>query len=961
MPETSSERLYTGWRDLYRQRWEWDAVYWGTHCVDCYPGNCPMRVYVRNGVVWREEQSGTVGAVEPGVPDWNPMGCMQGVSWSQSLYGPDRVLYPLKRAGARGEGRWNRISWDQALAEIADGLIDAIEESGPRSILREGSPEVVTTVPAGRFINALGGLDTDVNGSINDFLIGLYETFGKFSPESSSDDWFHSELVLLWHTNVVYTRIPFYHFIAEARYNGAEVINISPDINPTHIHADVQVPVNAASDAALGLALAQVMFAEDIAHWTFLKEQTDFSLLVRRDTHRYLRQVDFDPAGREDQLYQWDPSAGLRLADRANLRLNGFDVALEGDYPVTLASGETVIVTPVFSLLRAKLDAEYTPELQQPITGVHPDVVRMLARKIATRRTNIISGANACKMYHGDLMERAMCLVLAASGNWGKQGTGIRGWSAGLHDGMGIALAKPGPGAENTEIVLSARDAAIASIKQLDPTMTTEMAAREMSRIPRGMLRPFAAMLDRTSGKVSGGTAPPAFGWYRHAGFADRWNVREWGDESLPRTFDEYFTEAVASGWWDGADMPEADQPPRVLIECGGNMLRRTRGGKNALLPALWEQLKLIVMIDWRMNETALYADYFLPAAQHYEKVAFALPGAHVLNLTFSDRAVPPAGESKNEWDLFRALLAKVSERAAARGLADIHDERGNQKPYAGLEDEYTLNGYYSDLEKLSDEQVRDSALAGTLPPRTTLATFREQGHVRFTGWGLTPLALSQASPLRPDETHSPFRDHVEQGVPFPTYCRRAQFYIDHDWFLEAGEELPTHKPNPRMGGDFPLGLSSGHNRPSVHSMNHTNEIVLGTHRGEPTAMVNPADAAARAVADGDLIRVFNDVGEFRVRARIGPSVKPGQVISYNGWDGPQYAGWGGANEIEPGMVKWIGFAGGYGHLSYFASNWQPVPADRWVRCDFEKVRTSGVTPAPACAGTPRPKAAQNG
>ena len=48
---------YRGWEDLYRQKWSWDKVAWGTHCVDCYPGNCPYRVYVKDGLVLREEQS----------------------------------------------------------------------------------------------------------------------------------------------------------------------------------------------------------------------------------------------------------------------------------------------------------------------------------------------------------------------------------------------------------------------------------------------------------------------------------------------------------------------------------------------------------------------------------------------------------------------------------------------------------------------------------------------------------------------------------------------------------------------------------------------------------------------------------------------------------------------------------------------------------------------------------------
>ncbi len=67
-----------------------------------------MRVFVRDGIVWREEQAATFDTIEEGVPDFNPMGCQKGAAWSQLLYGPDRLLYPLKRVGERGEGRWNR-------------------------------------------------------------------------------------------------------------------------------------------------------------------------------------------------------------------------------------------------------------------------------------------------------------------------------------------------------------------------------------------------------------------------------------------------------------------------------------------------------------------------------------------------------------------------------------------------------------------------------------------------------------------------------------------------------------------------------------------------------------------------------------------------------------------------------------------------------------------------------------
>ena len=81
---------------------------------------------MRDGKVVREEQAGTFPVIEPGVPDMNPAGCQKGAMWSQMLYGQERVLYPLKRVGPRGSGKWQRVSWDQALTEIADKVIDAI-------------------------------------------------------------------------------------------------------------------------------------------------------------------------------------------------------------------------------------------------------------------------------------------------------------------------------------------------------------------------------------------------------------------------------------------------------------------------------------------------------------------------------------------------------------------------------------------------------------------------------------------------------------------------------------------------------------------------------------------------------------------------------------------------------------------------------------------------------------------
>ncbi|MCK6557523.1 ethylbenzene dehydrogenase, partial [Candidatus Binatia bacterium] len=98
--------------DLYRERWSWDKVVWASHCINCYPGNCPERVYLKDGKIVREEVAATFKTIMPGVPDMNPMGCQKGAGWSRMLESEERILYPLKRVGERGSGQWERVTWD---------------------------------------------------------------------------------------------------------------------------------------------------------------------------------------------------------------------------------------------------------------------------------------------------------------------------------------------------------------------------------------------------------------------------------------------------------------------------------------------------------------------------------------------------------------------------------------------------------------------------------------------------------------------------------------------------------------------------------------------------------------------------------------------------------------------------------------------------------------------------------
>jgi DMSO reductase family type II enzyme molybdopterin subunit len=909
----------------YRDRFKFDRVSWGSHCIDCYPGNCPYRVYVRDGKIAFEEQAAVFPVIEEGVPDMNPMGCQKGAGWSQTIAGGERVMYPLKRVGPRGAGNWERISWQQACDEIADGIIDAIQDQGPESMIALSGCNMSTWGVTGRtrFYGLVGGITTDLNAEMNDFSPGHYLTYGKFDPVSSIDDWFHAEVFFIWFSNPAYTRIPHQHYINEARYRGATVITVAPDYSPSAMHADYYLPVKPGTDAALALGMAATVVEEGLVNETFVKEQTDLPLLVRDDNRHFLTEADITDGGHPEQFYWLNAKDDtIAKAPRDTLATGDVEPRLRGSVSVTLRDGASVRVRPVYELVEARLK-DYTAERAGPICGIDPATIREIARKVAHGRTKTLGSLNnAGKYYHGDLIERSQLLLLALTGNWGRKGTGVQAWIAALFDGWLMSAAKPGRGPEVAQALHGAYQTFVGAVQSEDETMTRELATIEFTK--------------RSANNGAGGWVPPVFLWYNHAGFSKNWNEQSWNDPTMPRTFDEYYNEALDRGWWAGT--PRKAVEPRVFIECGGNALRRTRGGRRMLVKHLWPKLKTIATMDYRMSATALESDYVLPIANQYEKISFGIPSTHTMNLTFCDRVVDPIGEAKPEIEIFGLLARSLAARAQSRNFVTYTDGAGVERRLDDIYERYSCQGLLENEDELADEIIRDTTVTGALPEGSSLEKIREEGYLRWSGLGMNARALGQASDIEPDKTFTPYRHHIEKKYPYPTLTRRAQFYIDHEWFMEAGEELPCHKDAPKAGGNYPLLITSGHNRWSVHSSNIVNKVMLETHRGAPHLVMNPGDAAARGVVDDEIVEVFNDVGSYRTPVKLSPSARPGQIIMYNGWEPYQFPGWDGPSDVEPGMIKWLHLAGGYGHLKFWPNQWQPAPACRGTRADVRKV-----------------------
>jgi DMSO reductase family type II enzyme molybdopterin subunit len=929
------EWKYSGWEQLHRDEWKWDKVTYGTHLVDCYPGNCLWRVYTKDGVVWREEQAAKYPVIDASGPDWNPRGCQKGCSFSNMMYNPDRVKYPMIRVGERGEGKWKRISWEEAADTVCKHLLDAIRDHGPESIVFEPGPGNggwVHLMAAGDFMGNIGATQLDLNSTIGDFNKGVYETFGKFQFCDSVDGWFFGKLILIWHMNPVYTRIPCYHFISEARYNGAEVVTIAPDYSPSAIHADEWIPVEMGADAALGLAVAQVLISEGKYDAAFIKEQTDLPLLVRTDTKKFLRETDVTGGGLEDQFYFWDSSANAPMkAPRGTLTLP-CDPALEGKYPVTLHDGSQVEVRPVFDIFKQSLNEDYPPEKAAAICGVTAETIKRLASKAwkARGHVQILVGWNSSKYYHGDLMERAMCLLLALTGSLGNKGSGIRGWNESLFEGS--ALLQPNKEKEpaTPEHYGEARlDKYIMQAK--DPSLTHEIMQRE---------------LERMNNTMRGSGVPPVFLYYFHTNYRNTWNQKGWHCSSMKRSFDEYMNEAIEKGWWNHLTRPYPDQKPQVYCFYGTSPARKNRGWWNNIYSSLWNQYKFIFTMEIRWSTTALMADLVLPGAGFYEKTDTRFPTPHVPWLTLTEAAVPPPGEGKEEWAAWVYIAGRMKKMAEEQNLTTYTNKRGRTFDLSTLVEETSLNR--KDAEETLDDALKMSARMGTLPEETSLDTLRQDGIVRFTKVSkMDVIAMHLATDIKPDEPIVPLTYHIgPKKIPYPTYNRRISFYIDHDWFIEAGEQLPVHKDNPKMGGNYPLRMTSGHQRWSVHSIWITDDVLARTHQGRPFMFMNPEDAEKRGIQDGDLVRVHNDFDDFKVHVKLTAAARsaqsedgprPGQVIIYHAWEPYQFEKWKSYDSAIPGMIKWLDLAAGYGHLNYYRWNWCTQPIDRAVSVEVEK------------------------
>lgn len=355
--------------------------------IDC-PGRCPLELHLRDGELARVSANKAAPA------------CHRGLSMRAWANSPDRLMWPLRRVGPRGSAQFERVTWDEALDEIADQLARIRREHGNESIyLAYTTGQSCTTAdPFERLMNCFGGFldhyNNYSNPQINAMVRSMYGPGALYPGGSELDAAADARLVLVFGASPAETgtgRATWHgawdRVVEQVGERGGRIVMVDPRRNgsiPQRKGSDQQtvswLPINPGTDGALAAALLhELAFAHNALDWDFLRERcigfTDETLPEHR--------------------------RGLGLSVMDYLRGTGYDHVAKA------------------------------PAWAAAITGIPADDIRELASQLATTRPAfIMQGWGPQRRSNGEMTSGMIMMLAAALGQVGLPGT---------NNGMNIA------------------------------------------------------------------------------------------------------------------------------------------------------------------------------------------------------------------------------------------------------------------------------------------------------------------------------------------------------------------------------------------------------------------------------------------------------------------------------------------------------------------------------------------
>ena len=393
----------------------------GLCTVNC-TSRCHLKAHVKNDRIITV----TPGDM-PGRPDYANC-CLRSVSYSQRLQDEDeRIMYPMKRVGKRGERKFERITWDEALDTIASKLKETKEMSGAQSaafFTMTGNLAKLSWEAPVRFAGCFGGTTFDIEGLMSDHgaSMGMTLVFGQQRGGHDTRDYMNSKLVIIWGRNLADTHTSETRYIIKARENGAKIIVIDPRQSSTAAIADQWISINPGGDTALALGMMNIIISKDLHDKEWLRKNSCAPFLINDKDGQYLKDG--------EHYLIWDTVTNSAV----HAATDGAIGAITGQFDVNGISCK-----PSFEYLIAETK-QYTLEKTAFITGIEEDVIETLAMEYITMKpAGIRMGQGMQRVFNAHSPFRAVSTLAAVAGYIGIPGGGAS------HMG-GTASIKPIPG-----------------------------------------------------------------------------------------------------------------------------------------------------------------------------------------------------------------------------------------------------------------------------------------------------------------------------------------------------------------------------------------------------------------------------------------------------------------------------------------------------------------------------------
>lgn len=349
-------------------------------------GGCFLNIHVRDGQVVR-----TTARDMPD-PQYNRI-CVRGLTQVGRIYSSERLQYPMKRVGERGEGKFERISWDEAIGTIVEKWKAYTDEFGPEAMaIFSGSGNYAICSGVGfsgmvnRFQNVVGASNIPINvdaahGGAFSHITGP----ASYGVNNEPADYPNANVFVCWGANPSISQPQVMHFIFDAKDNGAKYVVIDEVFNANAGKADWFVPVKASTDGALAMGALHEVLEQDWLDREFIRDHTEAPLLVKVDGGALLRMSDLGVEPTEGEV---DPKTGkpqivnpLAVWDEAAGKAVPLD---EAQQPKIEGVGEVdgIAVKTAFEVVREQVSA-YPLERASELSGVSVADIKELARMYA--------------------------------------------------------------------------------------------------------------------------------------------------------------------------------------------------------------------------------------------------------------------------------------------------------------------------------------------------------------------------------------------------------------------------------------------------------------------------------------------------------------------------------------------------------------------------------------------------